>query len=159
MNTSNDMEIELDMEVKLKTDINNRQPYITVNVPSKTPYVEYVINKIKKIFVEDKFTVKDDNGYMSVPISEIIRVYTEGNSVYCEFQGRKLKIKERIYQMKDLLPDDSFFQVSQSEIINRRYIDKFKLTSSGLYVVFLTNGLKTYASRRCMTNIKRKYLK
>lgn len=153
------MEIELDMEVKLHTDINNPQSYITVNAPSKTPYVECVIEKIKKIFVEDKFTVKDGNSYTSVLISEIIRVYTEGNSVYCEFRGHKIKIKERIYQMKELLPDDSFFQISQSEIINRRYIDKFKLTSSGLYVVLLTNGLKTYASRRCMTNIKRKYLK
>lgn len=159
MNTSSDMEIKLDMEVQLHTDINNKQSYITVNAPSKTPYVEYVINKIKKIFVEDKFTVKDNNGYTSVPISEIMRVYTERNSVYCEFQGRKIKIKERIYQMKNLLPDDSFFQVSQSEIINRRYIDKFQLTSSGLYMVFLTNGIKTYASRRCMANIKRKYLK
>lgn len=147
------------MEVKLHIDRDNIKSSITVNSSSRTPYIENVVTKIKQIFSEEVLNVKDDSGYTSIPILNIERVYTENNKVFCETKDKKIKIKERMYQMKEKLPCDTFFQVSQSEIINRYFIKKFQLTSTGLYKVILKNGITTYASRRCMYILKRNYLK
>lgn len=147
------------MEVILQVDKNNQAPKIIVSTPQKGPYFENLVSRIRRILREEKINVKQGSDYLSVQISDVERVYTEKQNVFCEINGCKYKLKERIYEMMNLLPHDTFFQISQSEIVNRKFINKFKLTSTGLYQVILQNDEVTYASRRYMGKIKKEYLK
>ncbi|MGT2862994.1 LytTR family DNA-binding domain-containing protein [Streptococcus gallinaceus] len=52
-----------------------------------------------------------------------------------------------------MLPRD-FLQISQSEIINLRYLDHLSLTGNGLVKIVLKNGAVTYSSRRYLKQIK-----
>lgn len=147
------------MEVILQVDKNTQKPKIIICTPKKSSYFDDLVNKIRRMLGEEKINVKQGSDYLSVKISDIERIYTENHNVFCEINSCKYKLKERIYEMVDLLPHDTFFQISQSEIVNRKFIDKFRLTSTGLYQVILKNDVVTYASRRCMYKIKKEYLK
>lgn len=68
------------------------------------------------------------------------------------------RIKQRLYEVKLLLPTQLFVQISSSEIVNFSYIQEFALAQNGIYQVILKNGKMTYTSPRYMQKIKKEYL-
>ncbi len=147
------------MEVILQVDETNQAPKIIVSTSQKTSYFEHLVSSIRRLLCDEKIEVRQGSDYLSVQMSDIERIYTEKQNVFGEINGCKFKLRERIYEMMTRLPHDTFFQISQSEIVNRQFINKFQLTTTGLYQVILQNGEVTYASRRYMSKIKKEYLK
>lgn len=147
------------MEVILQVDKNNHDSKIIVSVPKESNYFNGLVNKIRNMLSEEKLNVRDGTDYVSISVDEIERLYTDKQNVICEIKGHQYRLKERIYELRNILSHDIFFQISQSEIVNRKFISKFKLTTSGLYQVVLTNNQITYASRRFMYKIKKEHLK
>ena len=78
--------------------------------------------------------------------------------VVCETEQDVYRIKQRLYEVKFLLPTQLFVQISSSEIVNFSYIQEFALAQNGIYQVILKNGKMTYTSRRYMQKIKKEYL-
>ena len=61
--------------------------------------------------------------------------------------------------MKEILPPKLFIQLSNSEIVNVTQIKAFSLSSTGSYQVDLSNGRRTYTSRRYAQIIRKELLK
>lgn len=61
--------------------------------------------------------------------------------------------------MKELLPQKLFIQLSNSEIVNIAQIKEFSLSPAGSYQVDLSNGRKTYTSKRYAQRIRKELLK
>ncbi|MCT4396996.1 LytTR family DNA-binding domain-containing protein [Periweissella beninensis] len=146
------------MKVRLTIIEDIGESSVNITVPKKTKYIDNLFEQIRSVVDHSNFYVKKNDEYVSVSTLDIERIYTERNSIFCEVNGERFKIRERIYEMLNLLPKDIFIQISQSEIVNRKYIKKFCLSPDGLYEVILKNETKTYASRRFMYKIKKEYI-
>lgn len=146
------------MEVILQVDKNSQDSKIIVSVPKESNYFNGLVSKIRNMVSEERLNAREDSDYVSILVDEIERIYTDKHKVICEIKGHQYRLKERIYELRNILSHDTFFQISQSEIVNRKFISKFKLTTSGLYQVVLTNNKITYASRRFMYKIKKEHL-
>ena len=94
-----------------------------------------------------------------IPLYQIISVHTESKKVLCETKNGTYYIQKRIYEMKEILPQKLFIQLSNSEIVNVTQIKAFSLSSTGSYQVDLSNGRRTYTSRRYAQIIRKELLK
>uniref|UniRef100_UPI00366EBF51 LytTR family DNA-binding domain-containing protein n=1 Tax=Phytohabitans flavus TaxID=1076124 RepID=UPI00366EBF51 len=93
------------------------------------------------------------------PLYQIISVHTESKKVLCETKNGTYYIQKRIYEMKRNSTPKLFIQLSNSEIVNVTQIKAFSLSSTGSYQVDLSNGRRTYTSRRYAQIIRKELLK
>lgn len=65
-----------------------------------------------------------------------------------------VSLKYRLYELAELLTDPSFLRISNSELINFKKVRSMNMSISGTISILLSNGAKTYVSRRYVAKIK-----
>lgn len=94
-----------------------------------------------------------DRDAVKLEASEIHCFIVEDNKVYALTEKQKLRLKQRIYVLEEML-DGNFVKINQSCIANIRQIRKFSASVSGTLNVTFKNGYSDYVSRRNMKNVK-----
>lgn len=140
--------------MKINFFIDEDKPeHIDFHVKKLTPAMQLVVDELQKQDVvlwgyQEKIVTP-------LKLDEIIRIRTESAEVHAQDMGGVYKVKQRIYQLVELLPDN-FIQISSGEIVNFNFIDHLKLSGNGNIVLILNNGDETYVSRRYVSKIKRR---
>ncbi|CAH1856146.1 LytTR family DNA-binding domain-containing protein [Convivina intestini] len=144
------------MEVHLEIDAGQKT-IITYRASEDGQATQELFEDLKDLVDRQKIRIEQDGSYHYLPVQKIKRIYTENKLVYCETATERYRLKERLYQLRAILPEHRFLQISNSEIINRAYLKQFDLSKTGMYQVIFTDGQMTYASRRYMQAIKRSF--
>lgn len=90
--------------------------------------------------------------YIVTP-AEVFCFAVENNKVYALTRNNKLYVKQRLYQLEEML-DGSFIKINQSCIVNVKLISNFSAAFSGALKVTLKNGYIDYVSRRNIKAVK-----
>lgn len=146
------------MKVSTKIDQNAQTPNIVIFAKQKTAKIVYLEHEIQSVINHSSLFVKNQEDYQQIELPNIDRFYTEEHAIYCQVNGQHYKTQKRIYELADFLPESLFIQISQSEIINRHFIQCFRLSKTGAYEVILRDGQTTFASRRYTRRIKKEKL-
>ena len=97
-----------------------------------------------------------ENQAIRLKTDEVICFMVEDNKVYALTDKEKYQLKQRLYQLEEMLPDN-FVKINQSCIANIRQIKKFDTSISGTLVINFKNGYKDYVSRRQMKTVKERF--
>ena len=96
------------------------------------------------------------NQAVRLKIDEVTCFMVEDNKVYALTDKEKYQLKQRLYQLEEMLPD-TFVKINQSCIANIRLIKKFDTSISGTLIINFKNGYKDYVSRRQMKAVKERF--
>lgn len=80
----------------------------------------------------------------------------DGKTYAIDKTGQQHLVKMRLYEVEQLVPS-YFVRINKSAIANQRQIAKFKASFSGAVDVVFKCGYVDYVSRRCFSEIKRRY--
>ncbi|HFU4122255.1 TPA: LytTR family DNA-binding domain-containing protein [Streptococcus suis] len=142
------------MKVKLAISPEILEDLVTIEAQAMseqiTNLVAYVQNLDKQT---SRLTVKKGEQVYLLEHGEIVRLYLEDKVLQVETVGDSFTSNLRLYQVKEELPVN-FLQISQSEIIHIKQLDRLKLTANGLVKLVMKNGSVTYSSRRYLKSIK-----
>ncbi len=72
--------------------------------------------------------------------------------------GKKYRISHRLFELEAMLPS-YFVRINKSTIANQRRIKQFKTAFSGAVDAIFKCGYTDYVSRRCFSEIKRRFEK
>ena len=97
-----------------------------------------------------------ENQAVRLKTDEVNCFIVEDNRVYALTDKDKYQLKQRLYQLEEMLPDN-FVKINQSCIANIRQIKKFDTSISGTLVINFKNGYKDYVSRRQMKTVKERF--
>lgn len=97
-----------------------------------------------------------ENQAVRLKIDEVTCFMVEDNKVYALTDKDKYQLKQRLYQLEEMLPDN-FVKINQSCIANIRQIKKFDTSVSGTLLIKFKNGYKDYVSRRQMKAVKERF--
>ena len=130
-----------------------KEESIVITVHEKTDKIK----QIEDIINSNKYQLLAYNQEEIVPINinEVFAIFTNDSKVYVSLNDNELLIKERIYQVEELL-DNSFIKINQGCIVNINKILKFDSSITGSIKVILKNGFSDYISRRELKNVKRR---
>lgn len=138
--------------MKCQTIIDkSRDEEVMIYVHERTEFVEQIENFVlgnsaELVGYSDKEAVKISSG-------EIFCILVEDNKVYAITQNEKLKMKQRLYVLEEMLGSD-FIKINQSCIVNIKEIKRFDASFAGALSVTLKNGYKDYISRRQLKKVK-----
>lgn len=120
-------------------------------------------NQIEELILQhngsDKIVAyhEDEMKLLSFDMIECITVL-EGKTYAVDIHNRKYRLKQRLYELEALLPS-SFIRINKSTLANETQIERFAATFSGAVDAVFRCGYRDYVSRRCFSQIKRRYQK
>ncbi len=95
-----------------------------------------------------------ENEIVKIDINNVCCIYTQDSKVYVVFDNKQYQIKQRLYQLEEVL-NNNFIKINQGCIINFEYIKMFENSIGGSVKVVLINGFEDYVSRRMLKSVKR----
>ena len=84
---------------------------------------------------------------------EVYCFTAEDNKIFAITEKDKLRIKCRLYQLEEILPE-YFVKINQSCVANIRKIARFDTSVSGTLLIKFKNGYKDYVSRSQVKAVK-----
>lgn len=145
------------MDIEVKIDPNYTTPKMTFYTSELTPEIA---DLIKKLSTKDTglITGYKEEVIFLLPPDSIYCFFTESQHVLAQTKEGLFKIKNRLYEIEEMLSPPSFVRISQSEIINFSYVESLDMQLNGTIRLKLKNNDYHFVSRRFVNKIKT-YLK
>lgn len=144
------------MIFKLRID-KDCEEEVTATVHKRTSLIDEIEKLVLQESITDKIPGYDDDGITMLDINRVECFYVEADKTYASYTaGKRYLIKKRLYELENILSAD-FEKINKSAIANWKRISKFKVQLSGAVDVVFKNGYTDYISRRCFTELKRRY--
>ena len=120
-----------------------------------------IATEIERLCLEysgtDKIAVYHNDEVQMLAFDEIACLTViDGKTYAVDIDGKQRLVKMRLYEIEQLLPT-YFVRINKSAIANEKQIAKFKASFSGAVDVIFKCGHTDYVSRRCFSEIKRRY--
>ena len=147
----------------MKTEIkieNCTSPFCVIHAKEKSQQIENLAAKIAQLDESGRITVIpgwDGDFCINLKLSQILRIYSQDKKVFLETEKESLLFKQRLYQFEDSAEQlgwTNFVRISNTDIVNIDYIEKFDLTLTGVIKIIMKNGTVAVVSRRYMSKIK-----
>lgn len=149
----------VDIEVVL--DEHYVDPKVTILTKENTAQVENIIYAIENISRSEypMIATDTDNRVEFVSQRDIVRVYVDGRRVVLQTEKGSFSIRKPLIAVECDLNPDRFLRISQSEIINLYKVKCFDFNTAGTIGVEFDCGIKTWASRSRVKQIKELFRK
>jgi DNA-binding LytR/AlgR family response regulator len=105
----------------------------------------------------DKLPVYTEEEMRMLPFNQIECVTViDGKTIAIDTKGQHYRIRMRLYEVELLLPG-YFIRINKSALANEKRLERFVATYSGGVDAVFKCGYREYVSRRCFSEIKRRY--
>ena len=82
----------------------------------------------------------------------------DGKTYAIDGENNRYRLKQRLYELERMLPP-YFIRINKSALANRKQLDRFAVTYAGSVDAIFKCGYREYVSRRCFSEIKRRFEK
>ncbi|MBO5868394.1 MAG: LytTR family transcriptional regulator [Oscillospiraceae bacterium] len=98
-----------------------------------------------------------DEEWKLLAFQEIACITVLDSKVYAiDSKNRRYRLKQRLYEIEGILPS-YFLRINKSTLANEKQLDRFTVAFSGAVDAVFKCGYREYVSRRCFTQIKRRF--
>lgn len=141
------------MNIEIKINEKIEEDKITIEVKELTNDISNLISNLKmsinnklKVFLEEELFLLD--------IEEIETIYASEKKIYVKTIDKEYLSKSPLYELENVLPQNDFIRISNSEIININKVKSINTKLAGTIVITFHSGYQTYSSRRYINKIK-----
>ena len=142
------------MKIEVKLDESCEQPRVVIYAKSMTSEVEELLKKLGECEPRLITGYAEEEAEL-IEQADIMRIYAANGKVFAVTTGGELRLRQRLYELEERLDAKLFVRISNSEIVNLKYVRRFDLSMAGTICVKLKDGSVAYVSRRYVSKIKR----
>ena len=141
------------MKIEFLKDPTQKEPRLLVVAADRDEKTDALMEQLERMYSD---TVKGygEDRVQILKQADILRVYAEGQRVFCQTLEGVFLLRARLYEMEEQLDPQVFVRISKCEIVNTAHILRLDVSLSGTVGVHLEGGVKTYTSRRYMQKLK-----
>lgn len=104
--------------------------------------------------LDSRFFVKDGKKCWLIQLAQVEQFQAMGNYTQVYFEQQKPMVYRTLAQIEARLPQDNFFRVNRSHIVQLSYVEDVALCASGGLELTLKSGAKVEVSRRQSAQFK-----
>ena len=139
------------VEVRLESTVT--EPKVVILTDQMTEEVNAILRMLSESEQKLIAGFRDDTAAV-LDEKDILRIYAANGKVFAVLSSGEYTLRMRLYEAEERLKQHNFIRISNSEIINLKKVRNFDLSFTGTVCVVLSDGSKTYASRRYVTRLK-----
>lgn len=142
--------------VRFERDPSLRQIEVVFRAPEQDAAVTELMSRLSG-GPPDTLTVFDGyGGVRTVTPEEIILASVEGKLVNIVTADGSWFTRQTLQSLEAALDKRRFMRISRYELVNLDQVLRYDFTVAGTLRIELTGGMETWASRRCIPQIRRK---
>ena len=141
------------MKVSLDIDSGFDESKVIIECKEMDDSIKNIIDFIKG--QETRFLVgrEGDMQHILKPV-EIHYFHTNNDTVTAVTAKGEFRLKEKLYELEELLPPNQFIRLSKSVIANLDELSRFEASFNGTLCVYFKSEAKEYVSRNYVNTIK-----
>ncbi|KAA0948540.1 LytTR family transcriptional regulator [Sporosarcina sp. ANT_H38] len=141
------------MKVSLTIDRDYVENKVTIECAELDDSVQELLDFIKG--QDTEFLVgKDGDMQHILRPADIHYFHTEKDGVVAVTAAGSFKLKEKLYELEEILLSSKFIRLSKSVIANLHEMSRFEASFNGTLCVYFKSGAKEYVSRTYVNSIK-----
>ncbi|MFS0614678.1 LytTR family DNA-binding domain-containing protein [Lederbergia ruris] len=141
------------MKISLDIDQDHEQTKVTIHCKELDDSVQEILYFLKG--KETEFIIgKDGEMQHILKPQDIHYFHTEAETVVAVTSAGSFKLKEKLYELEEMLPSSKFVRLSKSVIANLHELSRFEPSFNGTLCVHFKSGAKEYVTRHYVKNIK-----
>ncbi|PEO58405.1 LytTR family DNA-binding domain-containing protein [Bacillus wiedmannii] len=142
------------MKFEVSIDPSYKEPKIIILTDKMTDEISDIMKRLSEARM-DSLAVFSERGVEIVECKDIVRIYAEKQKVFLQTVAGIYTARSRLYELEAKLNNQFFVRISNSEIVNIKMITNMDISITGTIGVSLVGDIKTYASRRYVSKIKK----
>lgn len=142
------------MKFEVSIDPSYKEPKIIILTDKMTDEISDIMKRLSEARM-DSLAVFSERGVEIVECKDIVRIYAEKQKVFLQTVAGIYTVRSRLYELEAKLNNQFFVRISNSEIVNIKMITNMDISITGTIGVSLVGDIKTYASRRYVSKIKK----
>ena len=145
------------MEIEIRILPGLEKPNIVVETSALTPEVEALARALQDRALSGQRPLLGYRGEQVTALepSEVLRFYGADKAVCAQTGAGEYRVRERLYELEELLDPRRFVRISQSELVNLKKVAALDLSLTGTIKMTLAGGTVCWVSRRNVKNIKK----
>ena len=144
------------MKFKLVID-RDKDEEIVATVHQRSALTEQLETLIHSYSGRDSIIGYKEDEWRRLTFSEIECITVLNGKVYAiDTKNQPYRLKQRLYELEELLPS-YFIRINKSSLANEKQLERFAVTYSGAVDAIFKCGYREYVSRRCLSQIKRRF--
>lgn len=145
------------MKFEVSIDPAYKEPKVIILTDKMTDEISDLMRRLSETYT-DAIAVFSDRGVEIVECKDIVRIYAEKQKVFLQTASGIYTVRARLYELEEKLNNQFFVRISNAEIVNMKMITNMDISMTGTIGVFLKGNIKTYASRRYVSKIKKLFV-
>lgn len=135
-----------------------KEEEVVATVHSRSALTEKIEALILEDTGEDRVAAYAEDEVKMLQFSDIECITVlDGKTYAIDTQNQRYRLKMRLYELEQMLPG-CFIRINKSSLANERRLDRFQATYSGAVDAVFRCGYREYVSRRCFSQIKRRFM-
>lgn len=141
------------MKISLDIDQDHEQTRVTIHCKELDDSVQEILDFLKG--KEAEFIIgKDGEMQHILKPNDIHYFHTEAETVVAVTSAGSFKLKEKLYELEEILPSSRFVRLSKSVIANLHELSRFEPSFNGTLCVHFKSGAKEYVTRHYVKSIR-----
>lgn len=141
------------MKVSLTIDSEFKETKVKIETPKLSESVQELLEFIKGRETEFLVGKIGEMQHILKP-GDIHYFHTEKEAVIAVTSTGSYRLKEKLYELEEILPSSKFIRLSKSVIANLYELNRFEASFNGTLCVYFKSGAKEYVSRTYVNHIK-----
>lgn len=141
------------MKVELKLQPGLAEPKIVILAGAESARLRELVQRLEGLDLSPIPAFLGERTVLLDP-EDILRFYTDGKLVAAQTAGETYFVRMRLYELEERLDGRRFVRISNSEIVNLKYVTALDLSLAGTIRMTLDGKTAAYVSRRYVKKIK-----
>ena len=147
------------INIEFREDCDQQDINVIITSTKMDDEVRELMMRISDPF-DGRLTVFDDKGTAIIlPVEKIISISSDNRKLKVIADNGTYELRSSLQDIEQKLRSPSFFKISRYEIINLLKVKKFDFSISGSLRIEMENGVETWASRRNISEIKKRLMR
>lgn len=144
------------MKFKLIID-KTRDEEVVATVHNRTALTEQIEALVMSYGGTDCISAYAEDEIRMLAFSDIECITVLNGKTYAiDRHNHQYRLRQRLYELENILPI-SFIRINKSSLANKNRLDRFTVNYSGAVDAVFKCGYTEYVSRRCFSEIKRRF--
>lgn len=141
------------MNIEFKLDPTQTTPKLTVTASELTQELKELLLRLEHGRPSAITAMQGDRVILLNP-EQILRFFADGKTVSVQTADGVFSVRQRLYELEELLDPHKFVRISHSEIVNLSHVTALDLSITGTIRMTLTGDVTCFVSRRSLKKIK-----
>jgi DNA-binding LytR/AlgR family response regulator len=141
------------MLTKITKTPTNQPEIVEIHCHKVSDEVKEIIAFVKSR--QGQLTGSMDDMQFEIPLGDIFYIESVDNKTFAYTQSEVYELRQKLYEVEDLLREKHFLRTSKSTLLNLMKISAIKPALNGRFTAVLFSGEETVISRKYVPDLKK----